>query len=90
MSVKTSPNTDNADPARPARKKDRYNRFAWRDAVFADPKTPTNAKCLAYGIATFVNGGTGEAKVSTPKLAAGARLHGSGTRSRCCTTPDGR
>lgn len=69
MNAKASPSTDNADPACPARKKDRYNRFAWRDAVFADPKTPTNAKCLAYGIATFVNGGTGDAVVSTPKLA---------------------
>ena len=52
-------------PGRPARKKDRYNRFAWRDAVFADPKTPTNAKCLAFAIAKHVNRETGEAFPST-------------------------
>jgi hypothetical protein len=56
-------------PGHPARKKDRFNRFKWRDAVFADPKTPANAKCLAFGIANYINGETGDARVSTITLA---------------------
>src|SRR5450631_858020 len=48
---------------------DRFNRHAWRDAVFADPKTPANAKVLAHGIAKFVNSETGEAYPSTLTLA---------------------
>ena len=53
----------------PARKKDRFNRFAWRDAVFADPETSANAKCLAFAIAKHVSGETGEAFPSTMTLA---------------------
>ena len=51
------------------REPDKFNRFAWSDAVHADPETPINAKCLAYGIAKFVNGETGEACPSTVTLA---------------------
>jgi hypothetical protein len=54
---------------KPRAKKDKFDRFAWRDAVFADPKTPPNAKCLAFGIAKFVDGETGEAFPSTVTLA---------------------
>jgi hypothetical protein len=69
MSAKARPNTDNGKPERRTRADDKFDRYAWRDAVFADPKTPANAKCLAFGIAKHVNGETGEAVVSTPKLA---------------------
>jgi hypothetical protein len=58
-----------ATPASKTRRKDKFNRFAWRDAVFADSKTPANAKVLAFGIAKFVNGETGEAIPSTVTLA---------------------
>jgi hypothetical protein len=67
MSAKARPNTDK--PERRTRADDKFDRYAWRDAVFADPKTPANAKCLAFGIAKHINGETGEAKVSTPTLA---------------------
>jgi hypothetical protein len=56
-------------PERRTRADDKFDRYAWRDAVFADPKTPTNAKCLAFGIAKYVNGETGEAVVWTATLA---------------------
>lgn len=69
MSTKARPDADNGQPERRTRADDKFDRYAWRDAVFADPKTPTNAKCLAFGIAKHVNGETGEAVVSTPKLA---------------------
>jgi len=49
--------------------KDRYNRFAWRDAVFADTDVTASVKCLAYGIAEYINHETGEANVGTRKLA---------------------
>jgi hypothetical protein len=50
-------------------KRDRFDRYRWRDDVFADPKTPANAKCLAFGIAKYVNQETGEAFPSTKTLA---------------------
>jgi hypothetical protein len=50
-------------------KKDKFNRRAWADDVHADHKTPDNAKCLAFGIAKFVNKETGEARPSTLTLA---------------------
>jgi hypothetical protein len=61
------PNTDK--PERRTRADDKFDRYAWRDAVFADPKTPANAKCLTFGIAKYVNGETGEAVVWTATLA---------------------
>jgi hypothetical protein len=51
------------------RGKDKFDRYAWRDDVFADPATPQNAKCLAFGITKFANAETGEAYPSTRTLA---------------------
>ena len=69
------------------KKKDKFNRFAWRDAVFADPKTPLNAKCLAFGIAKFVDGETGEAYPSTVTL---AEVCGCAQRPTTCDEPSTR
>jgi hypothetical protein len=52
-----------------APKRDRFNRFAWRDDVFADTDVSAPLKCLAHGIARFINRETGEAVVGTRKLA---------------------
>jgi hypothetical protein len=49
--------------------KQKFNRFAWRDDVFADTDVPAGPKCLAYGVAQFINCETGEAIVGTRKLA---------------------
>ena len=51
------------------KQQDNFNRFAWRDAVFADKDVSAAQKCLAFGIAQHVNGETGEAVVSTVTLA---------------------
>jgi hypothetical protein len=60
-----TPSNDTAQ----APKRDRYNRFAWRDDVFADTDASNRAKCLAFGLAQFINHETGEAKVGTRALA---------------------
>jgi hypothetical protein len=52
-----------------ASKQDNFNRFAWRDDVFADAEILAAPKCLAFGIAQFINCETGEATVTTRKLA---------------------
>ena len=52
-----------------SKQQDRFNRFAWRDAVFADKEVSAAPKCLAFGIAQHVNRETGEAFVGTRALA---------------------
>lgn len=49
--------------------KQRFNRFAWRDNVFADTDISAGLKCLAFAIAQFINCETGEANVGTRALA---------------------
>ena len=51
------------------RRKDKFDRYAWRDNVIADTDTPQNVKLLVFGIAKYVNGETGEAVPSTITLA---------------------
>jgi hypothetical protein len=62
--------TDDNKSKRRTRADDKFDRYAWRDAVFADPKTSLVVKVLAFGIAQHVNGATGEARVGTETLAA--------------------